>query len=182
MILNETYDTILERLNNKYGITSINEGLFGNSAKIKKFCLELKENYDKWIKHPDFINYYWFFVIIKWNMNTKQFINFYTKNNIHIENFYGNGSYGWFDEPDKIYGKYPNSGWCLYYNDEMLICIGKDKKLYQFELVNYDDPEEMQNYEIKVKQITLENDIEDYIRFNSFKKITKKEYFNYINE
>lgn len=55
MILNETYDTIIGKLD-RY---SINEGLFfkkkskeNKEAEDKKYCIEIANTYNKWIKEP----------------------------------------------------------------------------------------------------------------------------------
>ena len=70
MILNETYDEILERLD-KY---SINEGFFGDRKKKSTFdpisyCKNLQEKYNSWIKNPTKLSdtNYDILTLVKWN-------------------------------------------------------------------------------------------------------------------
>jgi hypothetical protein len=173
MILNETYDTILERLNNKYGIGIMNEGLFSKRRdekrilQNKKYCKYITEKYNKWIKNPyklsdgediDIL------IIAKWNnVSTNAIIN----KIISCSNLYNTNN---FTDDKNIINKIGSKVYVLLSNDDYSIIISKNKKAFEI-YYNYGDS--------KISEWNLSKIDDDNFYFG---QLSKDEYFNYINE
>ena len=169
MILNETYDTIIGKLD-RY---SINEGLFfkkkskeNKEAEAKKYCIEITNTYNKWIKEPyelrdggddDML------VLAKWynvSMNTL-FKRIKASSKMRLLNTSN------LTDQSKSINIVGKSVYPILINDDYALVATQKGKFYEILLGGSKD---------QISEWNLSK-VDDYINFGS---ISKEEYFGYL--
>lgn len=166
MILNETYDSIINKLDSY----AINEGFFfkkkNKETENKKYCIEITNTYNKWIKEPYELRDGWdddMLVLAKWynvsmNILLKRIKASSKMRLLNTSNLTDQS------ESIKIVGKsiYP-----ILINDDYALVATQKGKFYEMLLGGSKD---------QIDEWNLSK-ADDYINFGS---ISKEEYFKYL--